>query len=98
MSSTTPTGPTAQEAIDARKEEIGEHLEDHGHSGLAWGGVGVVVLGTGVAAVAVIFALVWLFWVGMGVAIVGGVVWQVLERRNRGQRPDESVSPDKGTR
>ncbi|MFI2705300.1 HGxxPAAW family protein [Cellulosimicrobium composti] len=50
---------------------------NHGHTVAAWFTMIGIMLGAVVAAVGVVIAAVWLFWVGMGVvalALVGGVV------------------------
>lgn len=50
---------------------------NHGHTVAAWFTMIGIMLGAVVAAVGVVIAAVWLFWVGMGVvalALVGGLV------------------------
>ncbi len=72
--------PSSQDAIDARKEEIGGHIETHGHSTAAWTGVAIVTLGALVASVAMLFPLVWLVVVGLVLMPVGGLVALVMGR------------------
>lgn len=75
-----PAPPSAQDAISARKEEIGGHLESHGHSTPAWTGVGLVILGALVASVAMLVPLVWLVITGLAVMAVGGPVGWLMAR------------------
>ena len=75
-----PAPPSSQDAISARKEEIGGHLDDHGHSTPAWTGVGLVVLGALVASVAMLIPLVWLVITGLVVMAVGGPVGWLMAR------------------
>ncbi|WP_265521073.1 HGxxPAAW family protein [Oerskovia flava] len=50
---------------------------NHGHTVAAWFTMIGIMVGSLVAAIGVVIAAVWLFWVGMGVvavALAGGVV------------------------
>ena len=58
---------------------------NHGHTTAAWTTVVLVLAGATVAAVAVLFALVWLFWLGLGVVVVGVVAGKVLQALGHGQ-------------
>ncbi|WP_246260660.1 HGxxPAAW family protein [Cellulomonas taurus] len=58
---------------------------NHGRTVAAWTVTYVVVAGFLVAALAMIFSLVWLFWVGMGAAIAGVVAGIVLRAAGFGQ-------------
>lgn len=58
---------------------------NHGHTTAAWVTVTVVLVGSVVASIAVVVALPWLFWVGMGIAVVGLVVGRVLKMLGFGQ-------------
>jgi hypothetical protein len=55
-----------------------EHHEDHGHSVAAWSGVTIILVGSAVAALAVVLARPVLFWIGIGVCLVGAVAGKVL--------------------
>ncbi len=76
------TSPTRDDAVRARQQEVEGHI-DHGHSVAGWAGAGLGLLGSGVASVAVVLALVWLFWVGMVVMLLGLPVGIVLGRAAR---------------
>ena len=58
---------------------------NHGRTVAAWTTTWVVVLGGVVAALGVTFTLMWLFWVGMGVAVLGVVLGKVLQLLGHGQ-------------
>ncbi|CAA9429556.1 MAG: hypothetical protein AVDCRST_MAG35-2499 [uncultured Quadrisphaera sp.] len=78
--------PTTQQAIDARKEQIGDHLESHGHSRAAWTGVGVVILGALIASIGTVAAALPVFWVGMVVMAAGGPIGWFLGKRGHGAK------------
>lgn len=77
--------PSYDEAVEARRREIGAHTEDHGHSVAAWVGVCTCLVGALIGAFAVIFAVVWLFWVGMAVMAASGLLGKALASRGYGQ-------------
>lgn len=58
---------------------------NHGQTVAAWTLVIVVLVGGAVAAAGVLAALVWLFWVGLGVVAVGIVVGKILQMAGYGQ-------------
>jgi uncharacterized protein DUF6704 len=55
-----------------------EQHEDHGHSVAAWTAVIIILIGAAVASWAVVIASVVLFWVGIGICVVGAIVGKVL--------------------
>ena len=50
----TTVGPTGLDADRTREDAMEEQHEDHGHSTAAWTGVGIILLGTAIAVVAVV--------------------------------------------
>jgi len=58
---------------------------NHGHTVAAWTTTVVVVLGGLISALAVVFSVVWLFWVGVAVMVAGGVAGKVLQVLGYGQ-------------
>jgi hypothetical protein len=58
---------------------------NHGRTPAAWVTVSVVVLGGLLSSAAVVVALPWLFWVGIGVIVIGVVLGQVLRMLGFGQ-------------
>ena len=65
-------GPHASGADPTREDAMEEQHEDHGHSTAAWTGVGVILLGTAIASVAVVIPSLVLGIIG-AVVIVAGV-------------------------
>jgi multisubunit Na+/H+ antiporter MnhG subunit len=78
------------------------HEEDHGHSVAAWVAVGVILVGSAVAALAVVVTSTVLFVVGLVICVIGAVAGKVLSMAGYGARtvegPDapESNKPEVG--
>ena len=71
------------------------HEEDHGHSVAAWTGVGVILLGSAIAAWGVAIANVAVFVVGMVICVIGAVAGKVLSLAGYGATAlDGPDSPD----
>jgi multisubunit Na+/H+ antiporter MnhG subunit len=69
-----------------------EQHEDHGHSVAAWTGVGVILLGSLIAAIGVLLPNLALGIVG-AVVIIGGVVsGKVLSMAGYGNKPHDPQS------
>jgi hypothetical protein len=64
-----------------------EHHEDHGHTWAAWTAVTVMFLGSCVSGAAVIVAQPWLFFVGIGVIVIGAIVGKVMQMMGYGAHP-----------
>lgn len=58
---------------------------NHGHTSAAWTTVLFAVAGAAIAAVGVLLPLMWLFWVGIGVAGVGIVTGKIMAVLGYGQ-------------
>ena len=65
---------------------------NHGHTTAAWVLVVAVLIGAVVSAIAVMAAQPVLFWVGLGVILVGVILGKVLKMLGFGQ-PAESSRP-----
>ncbi|HSU74826.1 MAG TPA: HGxxPAAW family protein [Terrabacter sp.] len=61
-----------------------EQHEDHGHSTAAWTGVGFILVGAAIAAVAVAIPSLWLAIVGAVIIIAGVVAAKVLSMAGYG--------------
>jgi hypothetical protein len=61
-----------------------EQHEDHGHSTAAWTGVGVILLGTAIASVAVVIPSLVLGIIGAVVIVAGVVAGKVLSMAGYG--------------
>ncbi|WP_225754311.1 HGxxPAAW family protein [Actinotalea sp. Marseille-Q4924] len=92
----------ADDSLDRTTERV--HLpvasppRNHGHTLAAWVTVIVIMSGAVTAALAVLFSMPWLFWVGMAIVVVGGVVGYVLKMLGFGQPTSGSgTSRGRGT-
>src|SRR4051812_50104997 len=77
-------GPHGRGADRTREDAMEEQHEDHGHSTAAWTGVGVILLGTAIAAVAVVIPRLLLGIIGAVVIVAGGVAGKVLSMAGYG--------------
>jgi len=70
-----------------------EHLpgEGHGNTVAAWTAVAVMLIGSTISGVAVWIAEPVLFWVGVGVIVVGAIAGKVLQVMGLGQSSGQSV-------
>lgn len=83
----------AEDVAHAPQQVVGEiaHLplsappRNHGRTVAAWTTTAIVLVGSVIAAVGLIVAQGWLFWVGAAVAIAGPVVGKVLQVLGHGQ-------------
>jgi hypothetical protein len=63
----------------------------HGNSPAAWTAVTIIMLGALISSLAVWFALPWLFFVGLGVCVVGVVVGKVMAMMGFGVPSSEAA-------
>ncbi len=71
---------------------------NHGHTTAAWTTTVVVLVGSTAAALGLIVALMWLFWAGMAVALLGVVIGVVLRRLGYGQGGQHTLAKAKAHR
>jgi len=66
---------TATEAISTRTGEAHHHATHHGRTS-SWVAIAIIVTGFVVGGVSMFFSPViwWLFWVGAGIVVVGGIM------------------------
>ncbi|MHA7132845.1 HGxxPAAW family protein [Oerskovia turbata] len=69
---------------------------NHGHTVAAWFTMIGIIVGSVVAGLAVAFAMVWLFWVGMAIVLLSLVGGGVLRNMGYGQ-PKPGVAPRTST-
>jgi hypothetical protein len=55
-----------------------EQHEDHGHSVAAWTAVAIILVGSVVSCWGVLVASAILFWVGIGICVLGAAAGKVL--------------------
>lgn len=67
---------------------------NHGHTTAAWVTTILVLIGVVVAAIGMLNAFVWLFWVGIAIAVAGVVAGKVLAVLGFGQPAPNSRSND----
>lgn len=80
----------------AAPHEPGDHGIGHGNSLAAWIAVGVILVGSLVSCVAVVGAIVWLFWVGVAVIVLGMVLGRVLSMMGFGQKTETAAGRHPG--
>lgn len=69
---------------------------NHGHTPAAWVTTISVLIGVVAAAIGVLNAFVWLFWVGIGIAVLGVIAGKVLAILGFGQ-PSPNTRPTDGS-
>ncbi|HEV8024355.1 MAG TPA: HGxxPAAW family protein [Candidatus Nanopelagicales bacterium] len=65
--------------------ETSEH-DDHGSTPAAWAAVVIVTIAFAVGTLAVVLGNWPMFWVGVGLVVVGGVVGKVMQAMGLGQK------------
>ena len=71
--------------------------EDHGHSIAAWAAVGIILVGSAVASLAVVLPSTVLFVVGLVICVIGAVAGKVLSLAGYGATTVDGVdTPDSG--
>lgn len=69
---------------------------NHGHTTAAWTTTVIVLLGSLAGALGLILGQIWFFWVGLGVALLGGVVGKVLQVLGYGQGGAHTTATARG--
>ncbi|MDO5053185.1 MAG: HGxxPAAW family protein [Pseudoclavibacter sp.] len=72
-----------QQAVEKAVEE---HHEDEGHSIAGWTSVTVMLVGVLLGALAMWFESQTMLWVGVGLLVVGAVLWPVLKLAGLGPK------------
>lgn len=70
---------------------MSDHHEDHGHSKAAWTGVLIMLVASVVACLGVLLEQPVMLWGGLAAAVVGALVWYMLERK--GSDDDARTEP-----
>jgi len=68
---------------------------NHGKTLAAWVTCWTIVIGGTIAGLAVAFALVWGFWVGIGICLAGIVAGLVLKAMGYGQGGEQTIARQK---
>lgn len=70
---------------------------NHGHTVAAWTTVVVVLIGSTVAGLGVLFAVVWMFWAGLVIVLVGVIAGRVLKAMGHGQGGARTIARQAGS-
>lgn len=82
MSTATPSDPTHGPSSG----EVAEH-DDHGSTPAAWTAVAIITAAFTVGTLAVVLGNWPLFWVGVGLVVVGAIVGRVMQAMGLGKKP-----------
>ena len=63
----------------SNQNAVVEHHEDEGHSIAGWTGVTVMLLGFFLGTLGLFIDMMVLVWVGVGLVVVGAILWPVLK-------------------
>ncbi len=63
----------------------------HGHTPAAWTGVTIAFVGFTVSGIAMILPSIPLFWVGMAVVVLAGVVGKAMSMAGMGRQPGDHL-------
>ena len=61
--------------------------ESHGQSKASWTGTGIILLGTLLVGLGIVFAETWLWVIGVVGIVAGVVAWIAMEKAGLGERP-----------
>ncbi|WP_149204426.1 HGxxPAAW family protein [Actinotalea subterranea] len=85
---------SADRPVEVTHLPVAPPPRNHGHTTAAWVTVTLVLVGAVTSSIAVVVALPWLFWAGLGVILVGLVAGRVLKMLGLGQ-PDHPGRSDR---
>jgi hypothetical protein len=69
----------------------------HGNTPAAWTGSTIAFIGFTVSGVAMILPAIWLFWVGLAVVVLGGVVGKAMAMAGMGKQPSKNFATPEET-
>ena len=64
-----------------------DHHDDHGSTPAAWTAVAIITLAFAVGTLAVVLANWPMFWVGVGLVVVGAAVGRIMQAMGLGKKP-----------
>ncbi len=82
-----PTSGPAPRSDERALSTTHDHRDNHGQTPAAWSAVAVLLLGFLLGAVAVLLRTPWLFFVAIGVVVVGALTGKVMAMMGLGQAP-----------
>ena len=83
---------TAANPTDSGHREHAEPHDDHGSTPAAWTAVVIITIAFTVGTVAIILANWPLFWVGVGLVVVGAIVGRIMQAMGLGKKPATKAS------
>lgn len=78
MTATNPVGPDSTQSTEPH--------DDHGSTPAAWTAVTIITLAFAIGTLAVVLANWPLFWVGVGLVLVGALVGRVMQSLGLGKQ------------
>jgi fatty acid desaturase len=70
--------------IESEEKRMSAEHDNHGSTPAAWAAVTIIMVAFLVGAIGVGFAVPWLFWVGVGLVVVGIFVGKVMQMMGMG--------------
>lgn len=83
---------TAANPTDSGHSEHAEAHDDHGSTPAAWTAVVIITIAFTVGTVAIILANWPLFWVGVGLVVVGAIVGRIMQAMGLGKKPAKKAA------
>ena len=83
---------TAANPTDSGHSEHAEAHDDHGSTPAAWTAVVIITIAFTVGTVAIILANWPLFWVGVGLVVVGAIVGRIMQAMGLGKKPAKQAA------
>ena len=83
---------TAANPTDSGHIEHAEAHDDHGSTPAAWTAVVIITIAFTVGTVAIILANWPLFWVGVGLVVVGAIVGRIMQAMGLGKKPAKKAA------
>lgn len=67
--------------------------DNHGQTPAAWTAVIIIIIAFCLGSFAVVIAAPWLFWVSVGLIVVGMIVGKVMSMMGLGAAPEDADAP-----
>lgn len=78
---------TASNPADSARLEDADPHDDHGSTPAAWTAVTIITIAFIVGTLAVVLGNWPMFWVGVGLVVVGGIAGRVMQAMGMGKKP-----------
>lgn len=87
----TATDPAESISMNETPSHEAHSHDDHGSTPAAWTAVAIITLAFAVGTLAVVLANWPLFWVGVGLVVVGAIVGRVMQALGMGKRAESTA-------